>query len=197
MRHIPKDKPLANACTLAIIVITTIVWLLQIRRPGLGTQLALHQLQAPGFRVYQFVTYAFAHGSWFHIVMNMITFLSFGQALEMVMGRARLALIYLAGTLAAACLYLLIPINKEPMMGASGAVMAVMAATMYLYPRRKVRLFFILVLDIWVIVPIMVVITLFSNYQGSPVAHMAHLAGVLVGLIMARAYRGPRKNWDR
>ncbi len=81
----------------------------------------------------------FMHGSWAHILGNMLFLWVFGDNIEDSMGSVRFAIFYLlSGLCAAAAQVVSNPDSILPMVGASGAIGGVMGAYIVLYPRAKV-----------------------------------------------------------
>lgn len=82
--------------------------------------------------VYAFTTpftYAFLHGSFAHLAVNMIWLAAFGSPLANRLGSVRFLLFWMATALAAAALhYVLHPLDQAPLVGASGAISGMMGA---------------------------------------------------------------------
>lgn len=179
---------------------------------------ALHQTfpndTFSSFQPYQVFTHMFAHAPLpmvFHILFNMFTLWMFGRILENVWGGKRFLFFYLASGLGAAALHLLIQyfrcqellhaIQAGDMagfmkyqgalagaLGASGAVMGVMAAFAYTFPNTELYIMFIPVpiKAKWAVLGF-VAIDLFggvSSISGDNIAHFAHLGGALTGFII-------------
>ncbi len=86
------------------------------------------------------ITSMFMHGSWMHIVGNMIFLWAFGPEIEDAMGRARYLAFYFAGGFIAMLAQVLAnPYSTVPNLGASGAIAAVMGAFIVTYPRDRIR----------------------------------------------------------
>lgn len=80
------------------------------------------------------------HAGLLHLVFNMVMLLVTGRALEPLLGAGRLLLLYIAGAyLAAAAQWAVQPSSITPMVGASGAVSALVAGYALLYGRQRVR----------------------------------------------------------
>jgi membrane associated rhomboid family serine protease len=93
----------------------------------------------------------FMHGGWLHIIFNMLFLWIFGNNVEDSMGRVRYAVFYLLGGIAAAVAQVLVsPDSAVPLVGASGAIAAVLGGYALLYPHARVLtlffLFFIFIL---------------------------------------------------
>jgi membrane associated rhomboid family serine protease len=96
-------------------------------------------LTDPGRQPLNLFTSMFLHGSWLHLLGNMWFLWVFGNNIEDSMGHGRFVVFYLLGGLAAAFLQVFMnPTSVIPMVGASGAISAVMGAYLVLYPRVKV-----------------------------------------------------------
>ena len=140
------------------------------------------------------LTSMFVHGSWGHILGNMLFLWIFGNNIEDSLGHSKYLLFYLAGGVVAALVQLLSgPSSPVPTIGASGAIAAVMGAYFFLYPRAKVQtlVFFIFItvvrLPAWVFLGIWFVMQLFEGTFGAAqgVAVWAHVGGFLFGLLIA------------
>jgi membrane associated rhomboid family serine protease len=156
------------------------------------------------WRAYGLLTYGFGHQPlgprepfpW-HLVGNMLTLWFFGRAVEDMLGRAEFLRFYFVALVVAGLAWLasvnLFPHGggPVPLIGASGAVTAVMAAFIWHHPHTTVLIWGVLPVPAWALGLLYV----FWDVQGaaagtSPVAHVAHLAGAAFGL--AYAWRG----WD-
>src|SRR4051794_30038210 len=85
----------------------------------------------------------FLHGSWMHLLGNMLFFWVFGNNIEDSMGSIRFLFFYLICGLAAAAAHVFVqPASPVPTVGASGAISGIMGAYLILYPRVRVRMFF-------------------------------------------------------
>lgn len=147
------------------------------------------------FYVWTWVTSVFSHGSFFHLFGNGIVLFFFGPFLEQRIGSKRFAALFLVsgalaglaqigfGFLAAALDFG----NLVPgVLGASGAIMAILGVITVLNPDLRVYLYFILPVPIWVLTFGYAGLSVFGVLsQGnvlSNVAHFAHLTGLVVGL---------------
>lgn len=89
--------------------------------------------------IWPLLTHMFLHANWPHLIGNMWTLWIFGDNVEDRMGSVRFLLFYLLGGLAAAAAQIYaIPTATTPMVGASGAVAAVLGAYFLLYPTARV-----------------------------------------------------------
>ena len=137
-----------------------------------------------GHYYWQFVTYMFVHGGIWHLFSNMLGLFIFGSAVERSVGTREFLLFYfLTGTLsgiASFFVYILTGTNAI-LLGASGALYALMLLFSVIYPRAVILVFGMLPVRAPVLVLLYFAIELFSqmgNYGGS-VAHMTHLFGLV------------------
>ncbi|MCQ4083968.1 rhomboid family intramembrane serine protease [Streptomyces sp. RB6PN25] len=148
------------------------------------------------------LTAMFVHGSWLHLLGNMLFLWIFGNNIEDRMGRLRYLLFYLVCGYAAGYGFALTdPASTQPLVGASGAIAGVLGAYLVLYPRARVWslvpfLFFIpLRLPAWLILGMWFVLqALYSTGNGvatgaEAVAYIAHVIGFIVGLLIALPLR--------
>ena len=70
-------------------------WVLQRSGVDLNALLGLHFFMASDFRVYQFLTYMFLHGSFTHILFNMFALWMFGSVIERVWGPKKFLFYYI------------------------------------------------------------------------------------------------------
>jgi membrane associated rhomboid family serine protease len=132
----------------------------------------------------------FLHGSVAHLAGNMLFLWVFGNNIEDTRGRVRYLVLYLVGGLLSDLAHILVdPRSTVPVVGASGAIAAVMGAYLVLYPKARIKTitpWFGLrkvaagwVLGLWAI-------SQFAIMQSdSNVAWAAHLGGFVVGAIWA------------
>jgi membrane associated rhomboid family serine protease len=98
------------------------------------------------------LTHLFSHGGWAHLIGNMIFLFVFGDNVEDRFGHVRFAAFYLGGGLSAALLQTaLSPGSDVPMVGASGAISAVLGAYVVLYPHKRVQTLFVPFVVPWLV----------------------------------------------
>ncbi len=142
-------------------------------------------------------TAMFLHGSWLHLLGNMLFLLIFGNNIEDRLGHVRFTLFYLVCGYAAAYGFALANSDSgDPLIGASGAIAGVLGAYLVLYPRVRVwvlvpfLIFLPLRLPAWIVLGFWFVLqAAYSSGQGvssaGSVAYMAHVVGFLVGMVIA------------
>jgi membrane associated rhomboid family serine protease len=151
-------------------------------------------------------TSMFMHGSWMHIIGNMVFLWAFGPQIEDAMGRARYLFFYLAGGLVAMLAQVLAsPSSTVPNLGASGAIAAVMGAFIVTYPRDRIRsVLFIFIFFRVTFIPAAVLIGFWfltqlfnagqvASVQTGGVAYLAHVGGFTFGALTCRLFEDPRR----
>ena len=89
-------------------------------------------------------TSMFLHGGWMHLIGNIGYLYIFGDNIEDCMGRLRFVIFYLTCGFIAAFSQCFIDINSStPMIGASGAISGILGGYLILYPKKNVRVFFL------------------------------------------------------
>jgi membrane associated rhomboid family serine protease len=139
------------------------------------------------FKPYQIVTSMFMHGSIGHLFFNMFTLFVFGSTLERFWGSKRLLFFYLVCGLGAGVFQQIVG-NFYAVLGASGAIMGLMAAFAYLFPNTEMMMMFIpFPIKAKYLIPIFVLMDLYGGFARqttSNVVHFAHLGGALVGFLL-------------
>ncbi|MFP4564727.1 MAG: rhomboid family intramembrane serine protease [Spirochaetia bacterium] len=139
--------------------------------------------------IWQVFTYMFAHANLSHILFNMLGLFFFGVQIERHMGSSEFLLYYLGtGTLAglfSLVVYLLTGQYQVWLLGASGAIFAVLLAFATYFPQARIFLFGIIPIRAPVLVIGYTLIELFSQFFSarSGVAHLTHLAGFGFGYL--------------
>ena len=173
---------------LNLIIINAIVFIAQLvfdSSLGLTNILALYPYNSGLFKPYQLVTHMFAHGGFLHILFNMYALWIFGSVLERMWGPKKFLIFYLVCGLAAGLTQMFF-VTNAPAIGASGAIMGLLAAFAYTFPNTE---FFIIPFPFPIKAKYMAAIfaayDLFGGFAGGDnVAHFAHLGGLVMGLIL-------------
>ncbi|HJO96426.1 MAG TPA: rhomboid family intramembrane serine protease, partial [Rhodospirillales bacterium] len=141
------------------------------------------------------ITSMFLHGSWWHLIGNMLYLWVFGDNIEDSMGHRRFVAFYLiTGIVAALTHAVMDPESATPMVGASGAISGVMGAYLVLHPRVKVlALIFNRIpvrLPAYVLLVGWIVFQLFNAYgSGGSTAWWAHIGGFFAGVVLIVPFR--------
>jgi len=201
----PARVPVVTA---GIIVVNVVVFVLELMRgDAFVTQWAAVPAQVvSGHHWITILTAMFMHGSWSHIIGNMIFLWAFAPEIEDAMGRGRYLVFYLVGGLVAMLAQVAAsPHSTVPNLGASGAIAAVMGAFIVTYPRDQIRtLLFIFVFARIRFIPAALLIGLWfisqllhagavAQVQTGGVAYLAHIGGFIFGAATARLFEGQRR----
>ena len=166
-----------------LIAINVLVFALEYVLPRLSAFVVMNPRAVLAGAVWQLFTYMFSHADMSHLLVNMLGLYFFGTQVERELGTTEFLLYYLltgflAGLFSFAA-YLLAGAYSIYLLGASGAVFAVLLAFATIYPQAEIYVWGILPLRAPILVigytAIEVGSQLFSFRSG--VAHLTHLAG--------------------
>jgi membrane associated rhomboid family serine protease len=150
-----------------------------------------------GFQPWQILTYAFLHGTAWHLSFNMFALFMFGSELERLWGPKRFLNLYLASVISAALAQLavssLAPVAPYPTIGASGGVFGLLLAFALYFPRRTVVLLLPPIpMPAWLFVTLYGALELYLGISGTAagVAHFAHLGGMFGAWLLIQYWRG-------
>lgn len=158
------------------------------------------------FYFWQLVTYLFLHADFWHLFFNMFALWMFGTELENRWGRRVFTRYFFVTGIGAGLLSVLAdPSSSIPTIGASGAVYGILLAYGLIFPERYVYLYFLFPVKVKYFVGLLGIITFMMalSDQGSAVSHIAHLGGMLVGLVYLKRWYSPQEirkqyeNWKR
>ncbi len=222
--HPPKNRPvlpisdenpteIRPVVTVALILLNVYAWF---QLQGAGTEMALEasvlhfgtipceitaRCAAEGLTTGTILTAMFMHGSWEHILGNMLFLWVFGNNIEDSMGHLRFLVFYLLCGAVAAGAHIYFNVGSElPAVGASGAISGVMGAYIVLYPHARVRtwlppIFFFDVramffLMYWFALQLFMAYVEFGAEAGEEggVAVWAHVGGFVAGLVLVKVF---------
>lgn len=140
------------------------------------------------------VSHMFMHGSFMHLLGNMIFLWLVGCVLELGLGRVNYVAVYLLGGLFALGLFYFFNMQSAtPLVGASGAISGLMGAYTVAYGKTKINVFYslgfyfnytrvhaIILLPLWILAEVLQLIFL----SGSRVAYLAHIGGLAGGAVL-------------
>jgi membrane associated rhomboid family serine protease len=194
--------------TILLIVVNVFVFFLELGggRRFLLTWSAIPVRLMHGHHAITLVTSMFMHSGWMHIIGNMVYLWAFGPEIEDAMGSFKFLLFYLGGGLVAMFAQVASdPQSSIPVLGASGAIAAVMGAFIVTYPRDRIRtlLFFLIIFRV-TFIPAAILIGFWfliqlwnfgavAEVRSGGVAYLAHIAGFLFGVVTARFIEDPRR----
>jgi membrane associated rhomboid family serine protease len=181
----PSSRPWANYF---LIFLNLFVFFVEIRNP---TLMLRYQLNGRALSWTQFLTYAFLHVGWAHVLFNMAVLYVLGNDINLRLRQIGYLAFYLAGAVISGLGFVLSGGRDQSMVGASGAVGAVMGAYLVLLPRSNISLWIGIA---WLEVPSMYFVIIFFCYNlimslatgagAQQVAYEAHISGMIYGFLV-------------
>jgi len=188
--------------TIANIAICVLVWV----GSWFGDPIALLGLVAAEEIGPANLLYAYAHAGVFHLIGNMVFLWCMGVNLETRWGTATYAAVYLLGAIVSGLIFTMIhPDSMDPLVGASGAISALMGAFLVSLFKTKIRMAYVVWIFIrlfsgtfripaYVILPFWFATDLIGAYGevrggAAGVAYSAHVSGFVLGLAIAAGLR--------
>lgn len=184
--------------TVVLIIIISAVSIYGFQQPEFNQKMLFHPYMIRHRNEwYRFITSAFVHGSWMHLIFNMFTFYWFGEAVERyilkpkfgsVEGGLYFLLLFIVGVIvshistyrkyAEAAYY--------RSLGASGGVSAVVFASIMFYPVNDLCLYGIICIPGFVLGPLYLIYSYYQGKRGTDnINHEAHLYGALFGILFS------------
>ena len=158
------------------------------------------------YQPWSIVTSLFIHADFMHIIMNMLMLYVTGRIFTQYLDNRKLVITYFVGGVAGNLLYMafynIFPAFTEVLpfahaLGASGSIMAIMAAITVYRPHHELNLLFIGRIKLYWIMLIFIAIDLLSISKGNAGGHISHLGGMLYGALSQCFYRSYSWNWLR
>jgi membrane associated rhomboid family serine protease len=181
-----------------LLIATCIVFVLQAFFGGRFTYLFafIPSKAVFGLMAWQFLTYMFLHGSFLHILFNMLMLWMFGMRLELRLGSREFLSFYLTCGAGAALVHFLASFalgeTQIPMIGASGAVYGILLASAMFWGEQVVYIYGIFPMKTKYMVLILGGLALWASISmvakntGGNIAHFAHLGGLLTAWLYLR-----------
>ena len=209
-REYYRDEPKGISLTgqrsvvVNLIIVNAVVYLLEmlIQQRGqavspLAQYLALHADVFQSWQLWQFVTAGFLHGSFFHLLFNMLALWFFGRDVEVIHGKKVFAQLYFSTLILSSLCWvlsenLIFHNTSSWAVGSPGAIAGVIVVFVCHFPTRTVYVWGIVPMPVWVMATAWIAYDMFSYKQavggmaGENVACAAHLSGALFGLIYYR-----------
>jgi membrane associated rhomboid family serine protease len=137
------------------------------------------------FHIWQFVTYMFLHGGFFHLLINMFILWMFGSIVERAMGTKEFLKYFFITGVGAGFFNWIFSYNSQiPIVGASGAIYGILVAFAMFFPNQTILLYFIIPVKAKYLAIGFAVIEFLSSFRaGSGIAHLAHLGGMVIGFV--------------
>jgi membrane associated rhomboid family serine protease len=191
----PRRTPYCNYVLIAVNVVIFLLSSQMMKDPVTGKLIMTLRPWAESFmltparlHLWQFVSYAFLHGGFFHIIGNMFFLYLFGNNVNDKLGSVGYLCFYLAGAVFSGIGHTLL--NNNLALGASGAVAAVTGAYFALFPRTLITVFywlfyFIDTIEVPAIYLIGLKMILIDNVIARTTQHVAydaHLSGYAFGI---------------
>ena len=150
-------------------------------------------------RPWTVITYAFLHGTIFHILFNMLALYWFGPRVEERLGGQHFITLYGISAVGGALSSFLTPMVA--VIGASGAIMGVLIAYANYWPRERFFIYGVIPVQAWMLVAIYVVMDIggVGGIGGAGIAHFAHLGGFASGYLYLKwlDFRSPARAWKK
>lgn len=183
-----------------LLIINGLVFLAEFVLPqtlgfSLEKWVALYFVGSSYFRVWQPVTYMFAHAGFDHLFFNMFALWMFGRILENTWGSRRFLTYYMVCGLGAAftqeVLQLLGVIPPAPVVGASGAVYGLLLAFAMMFPNMPMYIipFPFPIKAKWMVIGYTIIELIEGVANFGNVAHFAHLGGMIFGCLLILYWR--------
>ena len=195
-----KSMILQTSWTIRFIVISVVFFVLQyILGPGIWQYFAFFPALVIKWP-WTLVTSIFLHADFNHLLFNMFALFFFGSYLERLLGSNRFLIIFIAAGIVGNLGYLVTASNSMiPAIGASGAAYGLMGTLVILAPFMRVYVYGLLPVPLVVLTAVFVFIDVAGLFSPSGIAHGAHLAGLIVGIVFGlylRPYFGYRRQRD-
>jgi membrane associated rhomboid family serine protease len=202
-----KTTPIVNYLLIGLNIFVFIYW----QQWGHNERLTYTYATVPGeiltgHHFVTLITSTFLHGGLLHLLGNMLFLYVFGDNVEDAMGHASyLAFYLLCGILAGLshvfATFLLGQDLRVPSLGASGAISAVLAAYVILFPGKRVYLWVLLFIipvpafiavGVWFVFQVIDGLGMLGGQKTGNVAYAAHIGGFLFGLLLTRRFARKR-----
>lgn len=195
----------APACKLIILVNVIVFFLTRpLDQAGLlSTVMAESDAIFLRGHIWQLLTAPFVHIEPYHLLWNMVFLWMVGREMEAFYGTRDFVALYLSAAVLSTLGWAAVDFalgNHHPMLGASGAIMAVVVIYAMYYPHREILLFFVLPVQMWLLVVVYVGYDAWRLLSLTPskVAVAAHLSGAAYGYLFKRFdLRWSRLSWRR
>lgn len=144
---------------------------------------------------WQLLTHAFLHGNIFHLMVNMVALWFTGPLLEELLGGGRYLGLYFGGIVAGGLLQTFANPESIDLVGASGAVCALLVGFATILPKLQITALIFFVIPVrmkaatlgWIIVMGSILFWAFKIEPG--IGHLAHLGGAIAGFLICLTYR--------
>lgn len=151
--------------------------------------------------IFQLFTAGFAHADFWHLFFNMWGLYIFGKLVTPYVTKYQFLMLYLAGVVSGNLIYMLTHLHHVgALLGASGAICAVMMAAAMLEPNRRFVMLFLPFTPIktttLVICYTVIEVLMLIGRDASGISHLSHLCGFIGGYILIKIIYRSRLPWD-
>jgi len=181
-----------------LIILNTIIFIISYFMPSLIDSGAIYNISDPNFQPYQIITSMFLHGSFMHLLGNMLALWFAGNFIDKSINSNKFLLLYFISGIASSVLCMLI--SPSPAVGASGAISGVIAALLFLAPESSILLFFVIPIKIKNFVYgfaafslIFGILSLINPNIGFGIAHFGHLGGLIGGYLIMMYWKAKKQ----
>ena len=158
---------------------------------------AIPQEIIQGQDMYTLLSCMFLHGGWMHLIGNMLFLWVFADNIEAVVGSFNFMIFYIIGGVAASAIHIFFnPYSEVPMVGASGAISAVMGAYLIMFPSSRIKVLILIFfttayvpalffLGIWIVQQLVAGVGSLNptTAESAGVAWWAHIGGFIFGVV--------------
>ncbi len=158
---------------------------------------AIPQEIIQGQDMYTLFSCMFLHGGWMHLIGNMLFLWVFADNIEAVVGTFNFMIFYIIGGVAATAIHIFFnPYSEVPMVGASGAISAVMGAYLIMFPSSRIKVLILIFfttayvpalffLGIWIVQQLVAGVGSLNptTAESAGVAWWAHIGGFIFGVV--------------
>lgn len=158
---------------------------------------AIPQEIIQGKDMYTLLSCMFLHGGWMHLIGNMLFLWVFADNIEAVVGTFNFMIFYIIGGVAASAIHIFFnPYSEVPMVGASGAISAVMGAYLIMFPSSRIKVLILIFfttayvpalffLGIWIVQQLVAGVGSLNptTAESAGVAWWAHIGGFIFGVV--------------
>ncbi|RJP66801.1 MAG: rhomboid family intramembrane serine protease [Ignavibacteriales bacterium] len=168
-----------------------------------GERFQVTGLQSTPVFVYLTIfTSMFMHGSFGHLLGNLLFLWVFGDNIENRLGHLRYLIFYLLTGVLASLSHVFVSLIFDsnlfiPSLGASGAISGVLGGYILLYPRKRVTalLFYfvtavpaVILIGLWFVFQLINGLGMLGGDTGGGVAYAAHIGGFIAGLVFVKLF---------
>ncbi len=151
-----------------------------------------------GEHLISLLTGLFLHGGWAHLLGNMLFLWVFADNVEATIGSMKFLVFYLLGGIASTIFHgLIFPDSSLPLIGASGAIAAILGAYLIMFPHSRIKVLVLILFTSFnipalIFLGVWIIIQFFDGYgslgvisaEGAGIAYWAHVGGFLFGVVV-------------